>query len=154
MKRSTDTWRRAVSLALAVLCLVLAPQVAHAVFAARQAPAGTPVSVARMAPVTAFTGSLTCDSRFLQRNTAEVTINAITDTGQLRLPIVYSVEASRNGSASATLTGKTGSVVLEQAYTPTRMAIDITVTASYRSWSTSMTRSVSCPFLNLGTTNF
>ncbi|NHC23972.1 hypothetical protein G6553_12405 [Nocardioides sp. IC4_145] len=151
MVRSTDTWRRAVSLVLVVLCFLAVPQVAQAVFNGQVKPGGTAVAAARMAPVTAISGSITCDSRFLDKSTATVAITGVTDAGQLDVPVTYSVEVSRNGTSSARLNGKTGSVYIEQSYALARMTFDVRITATYRSWSTSFEREATCPAFNVGT---
>lgn len=81
MNRS-DRARRAVSLTLAVLCLILAPQLAFAHFSSSQAPTLS-VSAGRLVTPTAVTGTYTCrtGSGGL-REGADVNVTGFTVTGQ------------------------------------------------------------------------
>ncbi|MDN4161801.1 hypothetical protein [Nocardioides abyssi] len=154
---STDTWRRAVSLVLAVLCFLAVPQVAQAVFSGQVRTPGTSVKVQEMAPVTAFAGSLACDRQLLAgRTVVRASINGLSDAGQLP-GTTYSVTISGDGpTASSALAGRTGSVQVDAPYALfSRLGFQVTVTAHYgRAWSKSLTRDVSCPSANEGSTPF
>ncbi len=105
MNRS-DTVRRAVSLTLAVLCLLVVPQVAQAAFSTRQAPALT-VGTASVVTPTAVSGTYTC--RFPGINESiSVTVDGLTATAQLP-GVTYTLVLLRGATQvdSASFTGAT-----------------------------------------------
>lgn len=145
MSRSTDTWRRAVSLALAVLCFLAVPQVAQAVFNGQVKPGGTSVTVAKMAPISDVTGSFRCEYSVFNafREGASVSIDGITDGAQLS-GTTYSVTLASDSSSTAQLPGKRGGTSISQPIDVGRTSYVVTVTASYRTWTTSWSRTVDC----------
>lgn len=151
----TDTWRRAAAVVLAVVCFLLVPQVAQAMFSVRQAPAGTGVSIARMATISSVTGSFQCTSnagRLAAGGTA--TIRGVGDAGQLG-GTTYEVEVSDNGATSAPLSNKQGSVTHTQEFRLFRSSTyTVTVTASFRSWTTEWSREFTCNPFSTATTTF
>ncbi|GGO74812.1 hypothetical protein [Nocardioides deserti] len=145
MSRSTDTWRRAVSLALAVLCFLAVPQVAQAVFNGQVKPGGTAVTVARMPPISDVTGSLKCEYSIfnLFREGASVSIDGITDGAQLP-GTTYAVTLASDGSSTAQLPGKRGGTSISQPVDVGSTAYVVTVTASFRTWTTTWSSTIEC----------
>lgn len=76
----SDRARRAVSLTLAVLCLLLAPQLAFAHFSSNKAPAMS-VSAGRLVTPTVVTGTYTCRTGFFTEG-ADVSVTGFSVVGQ------------------------------------------------------------------------
>lgn len=80
MSRS-DTARRGISLALAVLCLLFVPQLASAKFTSKTpAAAELTVGAARLTAPTAVQGTYTCRSGFLQIDTMRMDVTGVSAT--------------------------------------------------------------------------
>jgi hypothetical protein len=82
MARSTDTWRRAVSLALAVLCFLAVPQVAQAVFKGQVKTSFAPVAVATLVTPSNFVGTYHCIGGLFTEG-ASVALTGFGDEGQV-----------------------------------------------------------------------
>lgn len=103
-----DHVRRAVSVVVCALVLLVAPQVAHAAFSGRAAPALS-VGTATLTAPADVNGAAQCTSGFLSKG-ARFTVNGFTDAGLEDTQYTYTlfrgttqVDTETTGSRSATL---------------------------------------------------
>lgn len=142
-RRRIDTWRRAGSLVLAVLCFLAVPQVAQALFAARQAPAGTSVSTATVIAPTSITGSWSCRNIIYIGEGIDVDVTGVVAAGQAK-NVTYSWQLIRNsqvrdsGNGLPSLSTSSFNDGAATVYT-------LTVQASVGSWTSPVaTRTLTC----------
>ncbi|GEP39582.1 hypothetical protein NPS01_32450 [Nocardioides psychrotolerans] len=132
MNRS-EIARRAVSLTLGVLCLLMAPQIAHAAFTARQAPIFA-VGTAKLVAPTSMTGTFSC-SRTTLTESATVSVTGFTDAGPAGSSYVYRLSATGAPEATATSTTRTASLTGSRARDNAATTWTLTIGATIRSWT-------------------
>lgn len=147
-----DTWRRAGSLVLAVLCFLAVPQVAQALFTARQAPAGTSVSVARVVAPSAVVGNWSCSTSGLFQESVTVNVTGFADANQLP-GVSYTLRVWKTGTSggeTVTLASKKGTATARQVIDLGATDYSVQITAVRNNWSQVWQDEVTC---NLGNTN-
>jgi hypothetical protein len=144
MTRS-DILRRAVSLTLAVLCLLLVPQLAFAKFTDSKAPA-MQVSAAKLVTPTAVWGTYTCRTGYRSEG-IDIAIIGFTATGQPdEVSYVYSVYRGTSLRTTKTTSSKlvslsTGLSSADSGNTSYR----VTIVAKVADWvSPAYSKTVSC----------
>ena len=144
MSRS-DTLRRAVSLTLAVLCLVVVPQLAFARFADTRAPVMS-VGAAKLVTPSAVTGTYTCRTGFLTEG-VDVSVTGFSDAGQPG-GVSYTSTLFRGTTQRATTTQTTKPVSLStglQIIDGGNTTYRITIVTKLGGWtSEEFSKTVSC----------
>ncbi|WP_193615147.1 hypothetical protein [Nocardioides lijunqiniae] len=146
MSRS-DTLRRAVSLTLAVLCLMVVPQVAFARFTATKAPA-VQVGVAKLVTPTAVTGSYSCRTGFFTEG-LDVNVTGFSDNGQPS-GVSYTSTLYRGTTQRATRTSTSEAVSLStglQLIDSGNTSYRVTIVTRLGGWTApEYSRTISCGF--------
>jgi hypothetical protein len=144
MTRS-DTLRRAVSLTLAILCLVVVPQLAFAQFTAAKAPQ-VQVSVAKLVTPSALTGTYTCRVGFFTEG-LDVSVTGWTDQAQPN-GVSFTSTLYRGTNQRATKTTKTEQVSLStglQRIDAGNTAYRLTIVTRLGGWTApEFSRTITC----------
>jgi hypothetical protein len=151
MTRS-DRARRAVSLTLAVLCLMLAPQLAFAHFSSSKAPTLS-VSAGRLVTPTAVTGTYTCRTGFRTEG-ADVNVTGFSVVGQPSgVSYVYTLYRGTSQQATTTTTAKLAplSTGLDSSDGLTNTTYRLTIASKVGLWTVAAySRSFICGGMNPG----
>lgn len=131
----SDTLRRAVSLTLAVLCLLVVPQLAFAQFRSSKAPALTVGTVSLVAP-TAVTGTYDCRVGLFLREGLDVEVTGFADAGQPKgtsyvATLTRDAHQRTTTSTTKSLSVSTGLLALDVGNTSYRL----TIQAKLGSWT-------------------
>lgn len=152
MTRS-DRARRAVSLTLAVLCLMLAPQLGFAHFSSSKAPTLS-VSAGRLVTPTAVTGTYICTTGNGHREGADVDVTGFSVIGQpTGVSYVYTLYRGTSQQATTTTTAKLASLStgLDKSDGLTNTAYLLTIAPEVGLWTVAAySRSFTCGGNNPG----
>lgn len=149
-----DHLRRAVSVVLVALSLIILPTVASATFTSRQAPA-LDVGTDRMETPTGVTGTWRCIPNGLSSEAFSFTTTGFTDSGPTGTTYEYSI--TRGSTVARTQSSPSKAVTV----TTPNMSVDlgattwtISITTKLKGWTgTAYTKSVTCQALSNATGN-
>jgi len=129
----SETARRVVALTFAVLCLLIAPQVAQATFGSRQQPS-LAVGTATLVAPTGVTGTFNC-SQSGSTESVSVNVAGFTDAGPSGSSYVYRLTATGQVAGTTTTTARTATVTGSRLKDATATTWTLTINASLRAWT-------------------
>ncbi|GAB2854555.1 hypothetical protein [Nocardioides pacificus] len=109
-----DTARRGISLVLAVLCLLVVPELASAKFQG-QATATQSVGTLELAKPTSVEGSFRCTNLFVVWEVVDVNTTKVTHANPTRLAYTYKYELLRGDKVERTLESASPTVHLQDS---------------------------------------
>lgn len=152
-----DTARRGISLVLAVLCLLVVPELASAAFTNREpAVAELDVGAATLAAPTDVDGTYRCAPEWIILEAIDVTATKVSHTNPTRRTYTYSYELLRGNAVvdSATSNSPTAPTLLEAGMVTDLRATTWTlrVRVGYGNWTSldSYEKSVTCSAVGWG----
>lgn len=148
----SDHIRRAASVILVALSLIIVPAVASATFTARQAPALV-VGTDRMETPAAVTGTWRCIPKGLRSEGFSFTTTGFTDGSPSGTTYEYSISRAGTVVETETSASKANTVTTPNLQVDlTNTAWTISIKTKFRSWTgTPYTKVVNCPALSNAT---
>lgn len=153
MSTSADRLRRTGVLALALLCLLLAPQVAAARFSGTS-DAALRVGTATLVAPADLSGSYRCSLGVLTES-VEVTVDGFTDSGPAGVSYAYSLLRGGAVRAGATSTARAQRLAATAFIDGVATRWEVTVTSRLAGWTSPAGRvTITCPFGGIGSGTF